>query len=101
MAKRLHYAAATALVAGAAGFTATRAYAYYWHHYLPNRLFKKVSAQIADAADRTGGWINMTPDAGWVDDHLIATYRGGITTATATFTFVVSQSGKLLSLTRA
>ncbi|WP_262314853.1 hypothetical protein [Lacticaseibacillus parakribbianus] len=100
MAKRLHYVAAAALVATAASFATTRAYAYYWHHFLPNRLFKQVSAQIADSTTRTGGWINMTPDAGWVADHLVATYRGGITTANNTFAFTVSQSGELLSLKR-
>ncbi|WP_179395160.1 hypothetical protein [Lacticaseibacillus absianus] len=100
MKKRTALIFAAAGTAALAATLASHAYAYYWHHILPNRLFKRVRNTIASEQDITGGWINMSPDAGWQHDKLIATYRGGITTATTTFHFNVAEDGTLMDLTR-
>ncbi|WP_125702892.1 hypothetical protein [Lacticaseibacillus daqingensis] len=100
MTKKAPIILAAATTAAVVTLIATHAQGYYWHHILPNRLFKQMRRQLADEANVTGGWINMQPDAGWQDDRLIAAYRGGITTTTNTFRFTVSETGALIDLTR-
>ncbi|MFD1429844.1 hypothetical protein [Lacticaseibacillus mingshuiensis] len=86
-----------ALAPLAAGVIAESARRYYWHHLLPNRLFKEMKQDVATTHTVTGGWIEMAPV-----DHADGTiwqaaYQGGVTTEDgAVINFTVSATGQRL-----
>lgn len=76
----------------------------YWHHRLPNQLFKRVKRILAAKGDISGGWIDMTPAAGVVNDAVVASYHGGVTLTTSTgqheYQFDIAEDGSVLDLSR-
>ncbi|MFD1431956.1 hypothetical protein [Lacticaseibacillus yichunensis] len=64
----------------AVGVIAESARRYYWHHLLPNRLFKVMKQDVATTHTVTGGWIEMDPAYLTEGSFSQATYQGGVTT---------------------
>ena len=95
------------LAAGLAAAT-TVAAAYlttsYWHQVLPNRLYRKAQLALAAKGPITGGWIDQTPRAGYVANHLVASYHGGLTVLQAgqpvTYEFDIAETGAITYLAR-
>lgn len=96
------FLAAALTVATAALTTAHYLTHDYWHRRLPNRLYRQVQQILAAKGQISGGYIDMTPAAGYVRDRLVASYHGGVNLATASgahaFEFDIAEDGTVLAL---